>query len=380
MKRIKGKEILLILIIYLIISFILQLKANDLYIKIVNPAFWLFCGVYYYRENKEIYIRFSHKNIFIKKLLLWMLIYLIVFFDIGFITGYGRNPYDNTLFGIFNNITRVIIPISGIEILRSYFINKNKKNKKIYIIMTLLLFFIETNFYYYLYNWANKKVIFKYLCSTTLPLLGINFLSSYLVSIGSFELSLIYRLIDKLVLVTLPIVPNMNWFVSGAFSLVFMTIIYFMFKYRYHPDDSLEIEKNNKKSFGYPLTLTFCILLILFMLGAFKYEPIAIMSNSMVPTYSRGDVVIYEKISQDKLKKLKKGSIIIYKIGDMYIAHRINKVIINDEEVKYITKGDNNTTSDIKLVATSDIKGVYIGSFKYIGYPTVWLNEFFSKK
>ena len=363
MKRIKGKEILLILIIYLIISFILQLKANDLYIKIVNPAFWLFCGVYYYRENKEIYIRFSHKNIFIKKLLLWMLIYLIVFFDIGFITGYGRNPYDNTLFGIFNNITRVIIPISGIEILRSYFINKNKKNKKIYIIMTLLLFFIETNFYYYLYNWANKKVIFKYLCSTTLPLLGINFLSSYLVSIGSFELSLIYRLIDKLVLVTLPIVPNMNWFVSGAFSLVFMTIIYFMFKYRYHPDDSLEIEKNNKKSFGYPLTLTFCILLILFMLGAFKYEPIAIMSNSMVPTYSRGDVVIYEKISQDKLKKLKKGSIIIYKIGDMYI-----------------TKGDNNTTSDIKLVATSDIKGVYIGSFKYIGYPTVWLNEFFSKK
>ena len=153
-----------------------------------------------------------------------------------------------------------------------------------------------------------------------------------------------------------------------------------MFKYRYHPDDSLEIEKNNKKSFGYPLTLTFCILLILFMLGAFKYEPIAIMSNSMVPTYSRGDVVIYEKISQDKLKKLKKGSIIIYKIGDMYIAHRISKVIINDEEVKYITKGDNNTTSDIKLVATSDIKGVYIGSFKYIGYPTVWLNEFFSKK
>lgn len=95
------------------------------------------------------------------------------------------------------------------------------------------------------------------------------------------------------------------------------------------------------------------------------------MSNSMVPTYSRGDVVIYEKISQDKLKKLKKGSIIIYKIGDMYIAHRINKVIINDEEVKYMTKGDNNTTSDIKLVATSDIKGVYIG------YPTVWLNEFF---
>lgn len=75
--------------------------------------------------------------------------------------------------------------------------------------------------------------------------------------------------------------------------------------------------------------------------------------------------IIYEKISQDELKKLKKGSIIIYKIGDMYIAHRINKVIINDEEVKYMTKGDNNTTSDIKGV--------------YIGYPTVWLNEFFSK-
>ena len=38
------------------------------------------------------------------------------------------------------------------------------------------------------------------------------------------------------------------------------------------------------------------------MLGIFKYEPIAILSNSMYPTYDRGDIVIFKKMSEEEFE------------------------------------------------------------------------------
>ena len=118
--------------------------------------------------------------------------------------------------------------------------------------------------------------------------------------------------------------------------------------------------------------------LVAFMLGAFKCEPVTIVSNSMLPTYSRGDVIIYEKMSSDDLKKLEKNSIIVYRVENQMVAHRVVNVIQDNGTIKFQTKGDNNNGPDTDLVAINQVVGVYRLHLKYIGYPSVWLNDFFN--
>ena len=101
--------------------------------------------------------------------------------------------------------------------------------------------------------------------------------------------------------------------------------------------------------------------MVCFMLGVFQYEPIAILSNSMFPTFCRGDVVVFKKLSEAELKELKKQTTIVYTIDNQNIAHRIVDVIEENDKVFYQTKGDNNNAPDMN----------------YIGFPSIWLYEYF---
>ena len=76
-----------------------------------------------------------------------------------------------------------------------------------------------------------------------------------------------------------------------------------------------------------------------------EYRP-ALKSNGFLTRDSRA-------------KELKKGDIIAFKEGDIVITHRIDEVVIEDGNVKYITKGDNNNTQDIGYVLPEQVEGVY---------------------
>ena len=124
----------------------------------------------------------------------------------------------------------------------------------------------------------------------------------------------------------------------------------------------------------------FVFLVVGFVAGFFTYQPIAIISNSMVPKFARGDAVIVEKISDEEKKNLKEGTIIRFETTEKEVVHRIKeKLVKSDGTVAYITKGDNNNAEDVGEVAPDQIKGVVVYSVPKIGYPSVWLYELFQK-
>ena len=104
------------------------------------------------------------------------------------------------------------------------------------------------------------------------------------------------------------------------------------------------------------------------------------ISEPFSSRWYRQDVVIYEKMSDTDLKKLPKDSIIIFRIGGQLVAHRVINVIQENGVVRYKTKGDFNNTSDSNLVDIDQIIGVYRFHIKYIGFPSVWLNDFFNEE
>ncbi len=381
MKSLKNINILLIISIYLYV--VIQLVLNDkvYYSNIINIFFWLGVLIYFILDIKKNYIRFCKNTKYFIVMVILSSIYTIIYFYIGFIVGFSKSPYNHELFTIIKNVILKIIPIIGIEITRNVIATKNKKNNVLLVILTTILIFSEINYDVFIDLFTNKEELFKYTCSTIIPIVVNNILYTYLSINGSYILVLIYRFYKEITIIMLPILPNINWFLSGTLNMFSAIIIYIVFKYKFIK--KITYVKNKKQiifeQVSYLITISIGIILTCFMLGMYKYELIAIVSDSMTPSFSRGDVVIFKKLKEQELSKLNRNDIIVYNYESKTIVHRIVKKTTEKNAILYKTKGDKNNFPDMKLVKTEQIRGMYVFHIKYIGYPSIWLYEYFNK-
>ena len=101
------------------------------------------------------------------------------------------------------------------------------------------------------------------------------------------------------------------------------------------------------------------------------------MSNSMVPVFSRGDIIIIKKIEEEDVKYLEEGQVIEYKVASgSSIVHRIQKVDYTGTKKVFTTKGDNNISADSEKVQESQVKGIVKMVIPYIGYPSVYFSQY----
>lgn len=90
--------------------------------------------------------------------------------------------------------------------------------------------------------------------------------------------------------------PDINWFITGSLGILIPAIIYLLFKYRYFKREIKNERGVQVHKVWYVATIIIASLLVSFMLGLFKYEPVAVLSNSMSPVYVRGDAIIYQRL------------------------------------------------------------------------------------
>lgn len=268
---------------------------------------------------------------------------------------------------------KIFLNLFLIEILRIFFVTKNRKNKISLLFITLIFILVEINYRKLFFCFNNRREFFKYLCGGLLPLISYNLLSIYLITNKRYYFPLIYRGFVNLLIYLGKF--KIDWFVIGTFSILSITIIYLIYKYKI-----LNICRSKEKrieNMKYGIIISFSIVLVLFMLGVFKIQPISIISNSMEPLFKRGDVVIFKKLNEKELNNIQEGTIVIYNLEDKRIAHRIVKRIKDGNAILYKTKGDNNEAVDTKLVKTNQIIGIYLFNIKYFGFPSIWLYEYF---
>lgn len=382
MKQIKYLEIYIILSIYVFIELFLYKIIPREFSLLINPIFLLFTSIYLFIKTNNNHGRFIKNNEYIKKMLIVILIYIIIYIYMGFIFGFVKSPYSHNIITILKNIWQFIIPIVLIEYIRSSIVNSNNKNKLFIIIITLILFLIEINISNILNNLQDREEGFKYLSSVFIPLFAYNILYTYLSLKGSYKLVLIYRIIYELMFLISPVYPNLDWFATGIMDILMPTIIYIVFKYDFEKRNRNlnRIRLKKQRPIVYIPLIILIITFAAFMLGLFKYEPVAIVSNSMNPVFYRGDVVILRKVDKKILKNMENYTIIVYRIDNQQIVHRVVDIIEKDNKKYFKTKGDANNTEDLELVSEEQVVGIYQFSLKYIGYPSVWLNEFFKNQ
>lgn len=105
----------------------------------------------------------------------------------------------------------------------------------------------------------------------------------------------------------------------------------------------------------------------------FGYATLSVKSDSMVPEFSSGDLII-SKIT-DENTEIQVGDVITFPITinglETLNSHRVVKIDDLDGVPVYTTKGDNNTIEDADLVVGPDALAVYTGTC-LVGWGTAY--------
>ncbi len=152
----------------------------------------------------------------------------------------------------------------------------------------------------------------------------------------------------------------------------------------------MEKEKQ-EKSLGYRITtvigIVLCVIFIPLILlntvlivrsftdkdhiaSVFGVAPVIVLSGSMEPTFSAGDMIFVQKTDPAELKE---GDVICYlpEGGDTAVTHRIMEVQQLDGERAFITQGDFNTIADTNPVTESQVQGKYHEGWRIVGLGNV---------
>ena len=306
-----------------------------------------------------------------------MMSYMIIIYALGIILGFTKG-FKAIDFNYFLNLFATVFLILELELNR-YLIAKNSlKSKAPLVIFTILSIILCVLLEINIDNLRSAEQKFIFLSTIILPIISEEMLCSYMTYKISSKLSIIYKIVIKMYFFVLPIVPNLGDYIYSSINVLYPYIIYmFMNKIvTKYEKTKINFKKANLTIYSIPLVLVL-VILVIFVSGIFKYKLIAIASNSMHPTYDRGDAIIYEKVDSDEIEL---GDILVFTKEGKIITHRVIKKFYINNNCYFNTKGDNNDSPDGFDISESNVLGKVTISFKYIGYPTVIINEIFGKE
>lgn len=367
-----------LLILYILLNTFVILPAGlSLYNEFINPFLWaLIAGACYFLALDS-NLRVKGERDKTQSLLIAMILYIIVYFLSGLLFGFERTPYSKELFSMMRNIWSFGSIVVFQEYIREALIRNEKKSVVNYVCITLIFTLLELKLTGFLGNFNDIQSAFIFISSILIPALVSNSVLSYLTYIGGAKNSIIYRLFVLLPSFIAPIVPSLDWFGMAIVGISLPLSVYVYLNY-VHVNKTERLSKRERKKYSpmsfIPVTV-FIAVVACFVVGIFKYQPIAVLSGSMSPTFNRGDAVVIKKLNNKEKNLLVKGDVIQFISGTKYVVHRIND-ISNDEYGNkiFITKGDHNNAIDVDKIHLDNVIGKVVFVVPFIGYPSVWLS------
>lgn len=97
--------------------------------------------------------------------------------------------------------------------------------------------------------------------------------------------------------------------------------------------------------------------------GIGGYSPLIVLTDSMLPKISSGDLII---VQQTDPAEVKVGDVISFfdpaGNGTSVVTHRVIELVTENGVTKWRTRGDNNNTEDRELVPMDNLVGVWQGT------------------
>ena len=350
--------------------FVLNLFNN----KHIFAAFLL---IYFFTTKMLIGARKTgnpNKKKIILTMLVFSIIYVLILYVIGIFVGFYKNSIIFNIKELFNRILPISLIIILSELLRNTFVTR--KNKISIIIVTIGLVLVDISLNTHLYRTLNLENLLTLIGYVGLASISTNLLCNYIVKRYGYAPNIIFRIITTMYMYICPIIPDIYVFFQSVYRIIFPFIIYLTIDYVFTTENFKMAVKNQKTSVT---SLVICIVIVFLIVALisckFKYGIMVVGSPSMTGSINKGDAILFE---QYKTQKLEEGQVIVFYKDNMKTIHRIDDIQILNGETIYYTKGDNNQQKDDGYRTEDEILGVVKFKLKYIGWPTIWVNQFFS--
>ena len=372
----KSEKKLLALEIFMIVLFLVNLLflSADNYIiaMVIIVMFFISAFVLGYEDDRH---RFKKDGILYA--IIFSLIYEIFIYLSGLFVGFLRSGYSLDIISFFKNVLPFAMIIFTSEILRHEFLTKGEK-KKIFYFLTLILFvLIDTSSNMFKYDVSSSRVVLEIICLVLIPSFAKNLLLTYWMKKFGILANVVYLLITSLLIFIVPIIPDFNKYLQAVIALIYPVILFFATRkiLKENPKVNGVANKTASKIVGIALFI-FVLALVALTSGIFKYYFLTIGSGSMEKELYVGDVVIVKKLNSKELKEIDVGTILVFRMQNKVIVHRVVEIKDDDGTLLIRTKGDNNEENDNWVVTENNLIGTTKYKIPFIGLPSIWLYEF----
>lgn len=325
---------------------------------------------------------YRYKKDVLLNIIIFLLMYYFITYFLGLFSGFVKSSYSLSFINIIKNTFPVIALILISELMRYVLFNKTKRNLPCLIIGCLLFVMVDVNTMVHIYDVKTALGITKMICLVVFPSITKNIFLTYLTMKVGYKNGIIYRLITEISTYLLPIFPDfgeyINVLLKTVLPIAIMARLNNMFNY-YSVRKIKDSRYNNRKLVLYSV-ITFALLtIVLLTSGLFTYQALTIGSGSMSPAIEKGDVIILKGMKNEEARKIKKGDVLVYNHDNKIIVHRVIKKSNNGKTISFKTKGDYNNTKDSWTVKQEDVIGIVKFRIRWVGMPTVALNELLNK-
>ena len=378
MKDSKGsiyeKNILIFIYLLFCLFFIIVPLKTSKYLNYIEMIIWFALLIIVLIKDGFPKDNNYFKKLGIKYAITYCFLYAIIMYCLGLFTGFSRSIYSHTINSLLFNIFPVLVMITSREIVRYIVCKKARKKTISLVLITFSFIAYDTLLVLNYYDFSNSEQLFIFICLELCGIIAKNSLFTYITYSVSLIPTLILNLSLELIWYIVPIVPVLGNYISSVLGILLPYFLYLKMKKMVMYSEKQNINKNKNVIFLVPV-MSFIIIIFVLVSGIGKYHMIAIASDSMNPIYYRGDAIIYVKDTDD----IKKEDILVFESDGMMITHRVVDIVKIGNKKYFRTKGDNNNVVDSGLTPESNVKGKVKYIVKYVGYPTVKLQELFKE-
>jgi len=300
----------------------------------------------------------------------------------GLLAHFGDSPYTHTPYGVFLNTVFFGSALVAIEFSRAYLLSRFTERNTTLMVVLIALVFTFVMISLDRITGLDGFSVFPFLGGTLIPTFAENILACFLVMMGGPVASLGYRGTMKAFWWFSPILPQLTW-VARAFvgvlapvvSLLVVQSMYGEAEAKPVPEKPEKRKRKRSSVVGWVATAIVAVVIIWFSSGIFGFHPLVIVSGSMEPSISVGDVVMVRDVDIDSIVV---DDVIQYVRGSDTTIHRVVEVRQENGSTLFITQGDANESPDAQPVYPEQIKGRVTLVLPKIGWLSIGIKNLIS--
>lgn len=305
-------------------------------------------------------------------------IYVVTIYLLGVFVGFYNATIKLGKWSIINYIIPYAVIIISSEVIRKAVLLKDFKYSKLLILVAMVILdvILNTN----IYNLKTVNDYFTLISFVIFASIANNLLFNYIIiNYRNAKAIIVYRLITTLYVYILPIIPNIYMFLESILKMIIPYMVYVILENTYSKSEKIvSLDQIKKERIISVIICIISVFIVMLVSCKFKYGVLVIGSGSMTGTINKGDIACFEKYDEDE--KIETGDIIVFYEDDIKIVHRVVEQRMMGNEMRYYTKGDANQQRDDGYRETKDIIGHVKFKIPYIGYLTLWVNDWIGGK